>query len=177
MSAIDIILIVALAAFTVSGFTKGLVAKILSLAALVVGIIVSAKYGKVVANFLVHFTGFSETVCGVIGVVVIFVVLFAVAGILSKGFRKIPIFRIWDKFGGAVFGLLEGALLLSLLLLFLQIFNIPAEGPTLKKSFMYDPLKGFAPNVYEMFVSNKSSERYIDKFFSLPPKPSSHQQE
>lgn len=168
MSGIDVILIVSLVAFTISGFSKGLISKVLSLAALLGGIVIAAKYGGDIASFLAALLGFGKTFCGVVAVAGIFILLFVVAGAISKGLGKVPILKIWDKFGGAIFGFLEGALVLSLLLLILGFFNIPSPGPALDKSFMYDPVKNFAPNVYKTFISKKASERYLDKFFFSP---------
>lgn len=165
MTGIDVILIVSLAAFTVSGFSKGLFSKVLSLAALLGGIVFSAKYGAEATDFLAALLGFGRTICGIIAIAGIFIILFVIAGAISKGLKKVSILQIWDRFGGAIFGFLEGALILSLLLIVLSFFNIPSPGPTLDKSFMYDPLKSFAPNVYKTFISKKASERYLDKFF------------
>ncbi len=170
MSGFDIILMVALAAFMVNGFTKGLMAKILSLAALVLGILVSARYGRELAQLIMHYTGFGETFCGMIGIAAIFITLFVVASLLSKALKKVAILQIWDRLGGALFGLLEGGLLLSLLLLFLAIFDIPAQGPALEKSFMYEPVKGFAPSLYRIFVAGQTTEKFLNKFFLLSPK-------
>lgn len=165
MTGIDVILIVSLAAFTVSGFSKGLISKVLSLAALLGGIVISAKYGAEATDSLAALLGFGRTICGIIAIAGIFIVLFVIAGAISKGLKKVSILQIWDRVGGALFGFLEGALILSLLLIVLSFFNIPSPGPTLDKSFMYNPLKGFAPSVYKTFISKKASERYLDKFF------------
>ena len=165
MSGFDIILIVSLVAFTVNGTMKGFFAKVLSLAALLGGIIFSARFGRDMALFFNGLTGLGTTICGVVGVAAIFVILFVLAGKLAKAMKKVSILQAWDKIGGALFGLLEGALILSLLLLFLGFFNIPPPGPALEKSFMYKPVKNFAPNVYKTFISSKGSEEYLDKFF------------
>jgi membrane protein required for colicin V production len=165
MSGFDVILIVSLAAFTINGFAKGLIAKVLSLAALLGGIVLSAKYGRDVSAFLSGLTGLGETLCGVIAVAGIFIVLFVISGMLSRAFKKISILQIWNKLGGALFGLVEGALILSLLLLILGVFDIPSPGPSLDKSFMYHPVKSFAPTLYSSFLSKTSSEHYLDKFF------------
>ena len=165
MTGIDVILIVALVAFTVNGFAKGLFAKVLSLAALLGGIVLSAKYGGDAANFLARLIGFGTTICGVIVIAAIFVILFVISGAIAKGLKKVSILQMVDKLGGALFGFLEGALILSLLLVVLGFFKIPSPGPTLNKSFMYGPIRGFAPNVYKTFISKKTSEHYLDKFF------------
>lgn len=165
MSGIDVILIVSLAAFTVNGFSKGLISKVLSLAALLGGIVLSAKYAGDAATFLGRLLGFGTTLCGVIFVAGLFIALFVISGMISKGLKKVSILQVWDRFGGALFGFLEGALILSLLLLILGFFNIPSPGPSINKSFIYGPLKGFAPNVYKTFISKKDSEHYLDKFF------------
>ena len=172
MSGFDVILAVVLAAFVLSGFTKGLVSKILSLAALVVGIVICARYGKDIASFLAGLTGLNEVVSGIVGVAAIFIILFIVAKILSRAFRKISIFRIWDKLGGAALGFLEGALLLSLLLLFIARLGFQSEGPALGKSYLYQPLRNFAPMVYRTFISRGPSNSYFDKFFEYLPEAS-----
>jgi len=168
ISAIDIILIVALLAFAVHGFSKGLVSKLLSLAALLAGIVIAAKYSKNIAMFVQGIIGASEMVSGIIGVVLLFAVLFFIAGLLSRVFKKVSILQIWDKIGGAVFGALEGAVFLSLLLLILSIFDIPASGPSIERSFMYKPVKNFAGIVYRGFITKSSStEKNIDDFFHI----------
>ena len=166
ISGIDIILIIALFAFTVHGFSKGFVSKFLSLAAILAGIIIAAKYSKSIALTVQGVVGGSEMTCGIIGIVLLFVLLLLAASILTKMFKSIKILQIWDKFGGAVFGLLEGALMLSILLLIMSIFDIPASGASRDRSFMYKPVKNFAGIIYRTFVTNDSTEKTIDDFFS-----------
>jgi membrane protein required for colicin V production len=166
ISSIDIILIVALIAFAVHGFSKGLMNKLLSLGALIVGIVITARYSRRIALIMQGFLGTSEIVSGVIGIVLLFVLLFVVANLLGKLFKKITIFKVWDKFGGAIFGAVEGGILLSLILLFLALFSIPARGPSLERSYLYKPVKNFAGLVYATFMSRTSTEKYFDKFFN-----------
>jgi len=166
ISSIDIILIIALLAFVVHGFSKGLVSKLLSLAAILAGIIIAAKYSKMIALMVHGVVGGSEMTCGIIGIVLLFVILLLIASLLTKMFKSIKILQIWDKFGGAVFGLLEGSLMLSILLLILSIFDIPASGTSRDNSFMYRPVKNFAGVIYKTFVSGGATEKTIDDFFS-----------
>ncbi len=168
ISSIDIILIIALIACVVHGFSKGLVSKLLSLAGLLTGIIIAAKDSKKIAQLVQGILGTSEVVSGIIGIVLLFALLFLIARLFGKFFKKISILKIWDKFGGAIFGALEGGVLLSLMLLFLSLFDIPAQGPSLQRSFMYIPLKSFAGVVYNTFITKTSTEKYIDKFFGSP---------
>jgi membrane protein required for colicin V production len=165
VSGIDIILMIALVAFTVSGFSKGLISKVLSLGALLGGIIFSAKFGKQFAAFIARSVGMGDMSSGLIAIVIIFVGLFIVANILSRAFKKIAVMQVWDRLGGAVFGFLEGTLILSLLLLLLAIFDIPSNVDTINKSFSYKPIKNFAPMLYHSFLS-KSTEEFLDRFFS-----------
>ncbi|MCL5266908.1 MAG: CvpA family protein [Bacteroidetes bacterium] len=173
ISAIDIILIIVLIAFAMHGFAKGFFNKVFSLLALLVGIYIAAKDSKQIALFVGRMLGTGEMSSIIIGLIVVFAALFTVASLLAKGFRKVPILQIWDKFGGAIFGVLEGAMFLSLLLLFLSLFDIPANGPSLKKSFMYQPVKGFAGLVYKTFTTRTSAEKYMDKFFDPTSKDTS----
>ncbi len=166
ISSLDIILIIAFLAFTVHGFSKGFVSKFLSLAAILAGIIIAAKYSMKIALMVQGIVGGSEMIGGIIGIVLLFMVLLLIASLMTKMFKSIKILQIWDKFGGAIFGLLEGALMLSILLLILSIFDIPASGASRDKSFMYKPTKNFAGVVYRTFVTNGSAEKTIDDFFS-----------
>ncbi len=166
ISTIDIALIVGLLAFALHGFSKGLVSKLLSLAAIVAGIIIAAKYLKEISLWVRGFIGGSEMVSGIVGTVIVFAVLLLIASLLTKLFKSISILQLWDKIGGAIFGLLEGALILSILLLVLSIFNIPAVGPSLDRSFMYDPVRGFASTIYTTFVQQGATDKVIDDFFS-----------
>jgi membrane protein required for colicin V production len=166
ISGVDIVLLIALIAFTIHGFSKGFVSKSLSLAAILAGIIIAAKYSKKIALWVQGIVGGTEMTCGIIGIVLLFVILFLVASLLTGMFKSIKILQLWDKFGGAVFGLLEGALMLSILLLILSIFDIPAAGQSLDRSFMYKPVKNFAAVVYRTFVAKESTEKSIDDFFS-----------
>ncbi len=166
MSFIDIILIVVLIAFAMHGFAKGFFRKVFSLLALLIGIYIAAKDSKEIAAFVGRLLDVGEMTSIVIGLVAIFAALFIVASLLAKGFRKVPILQLWDKFGGALFGVLEGALFLSLLLLLLSLFDVPPNGPSLQRSIIYKPLKGFAGQVYEFFTTSRTTEKYINDFFS-----------
>ena len=166
ISTVDIVLVVALLAFAVHGFSKGLVNKLLSLTAILAGIIIAARYSKQIALMVQKIVGGSEMTCAIIGIVLLFAILLLIASLLTKLFKRVSIFKIWDRFGGALFGLLEGALMLSILLLLLSIFDIPSAGQSLDRSFMYKPVKGFAGVVYRTFVSGEQVEKSIDDFFS-----------
>jgi membrane protein required for colicin V production len=165
INGIDIALILGLLAFVVHGFSRGLVNKLLSLGAILAGIIIAAKYSKTIALMTKDVIGASETVCGIIGVALLFLVLFLAASLLTKLFRRMSILELWDKVGGAIFGLFEGSLMLSLLLLLLSIFDIPAAGSSADRSFLYSPLKNFAGEVYRTFATGGSAEKSIDEFF------------
>ena len=165
ISSIDVILVIALAAFAVHGFSKGLITKVLSLAALLGGIIIAAAYAKEIALLVQKALGINEGASGVIGVILLFIILFVIAGVLEKLFKKVSVLQIWDRFGGALFGLLEGGVLMSLLLLFLALFDIPAKSPSLQRSYIYSPLRDFAGVVYRTFISETSREKNIDDFF------------
>ncbi len=177
ISGIDIILIVVLIAFTMHGFAKGFFSKVFSLIALLAGVYIAATDSNQIATFVGDTLGVGELTSIIIGIAFVFVALFILAAVLAKGFRKIPILQIWDKFGGAIFGVLEGAMFLSLLLLFLSLFDIPAKGPSLNRSFMYQPLKDFAGYVYHEFTTRTPADRYIEEFFGASPKHVSNEKQ
>ncbi len=157
----------------VHGFSKGFVNIFLSLTALLAGIIITAKYSSWIADAVANIFGFNRTFSGLLGIFLLFLLLFITAKLIGKLFKKISGLSFWNKFCGAILGGFEGGILLSLLLLFLSLFDIPQRGPSLQKSFMYEPVKDFAGLVYKAFITKASSEKYLDDFFGSSQKESS----
>ncbi|MGC8596052.1 MAG: CvpA family protein [Candidatus Kryptoniota bacterium] len=165
VSSIDIVLGIVLLMAAVHGYSKGFFRKLFTLCALLLWIIIAARYSRSIATYISQLTGFSEIVSGIIGLAVVLSALLFFAHIFSRWFAKAKLLRLWDKVGGLIIGSLEGALLLSLLLLLLSLFNIPAKGPSLERSFLYRPVKNFAGSVYKTFTSPGKRGSFIDGLF------------
>ncbi len=130
MLIIDIILLVILAGFIFYGFAVGLIRMIGSLVALVVGVWVASHYYLAAFDLVRNlFSKHSD-----IGKIISFVVLFILAdslvslvfALLDRAFNLmalIPFVSLFNRLGGAILGLLEGAISLGVILLLIYRYN------------------------------------------------------
>ena len=149
MSALDITLMIACGLFAAAGWRKGLAKKLISLVSLIAAFALAARFGTALgqsvfvplglraglATFFAYFT-------------IIGGIMFGQAVIYSMLVRDI-VEGTWNHIGGMVLGVAEGALAVSVALIFLSLyFGIPSE-ETKATSFLYRPIKNFAPRVYD----------------------------
>jgi uncharacterized membrane protein required for colicin V production len=88
----------------------------------------------------------------IISIVICYIFIFLIISILSSYiYKKIigisSVLSLWDKIGGAVLGLIESAIILSLILLFLNFLNFPSK-ELRENSLLYLTFYNFAPNVF-----------------------------
>ncbi|MDE3057253.1 MAG: CvpA family protein [Bacteroidota bacterium] len=153
MSSIDIILLIVLGVFAFSGWRKGFLRKVISLAALVLAIFLATKYGAFAGRTMLKPFGLSGGAATVAGYLLIIAVVMLIQAILYRMFVKKLAEGVWNKIAGAALGVLEAALLLSVLFIFLGTYlRYPSE-ETRQHSLFYAPIKGFAPLVMDSFTT------------------------
>ncbi len=117
MNWLDIVLIVALVIPTVIGLKRGLIRSALFLVGLILGIILAGNLYKPLANLLTFIS--NENVANVVAFIIILVVVMVIAAVLARllKFAVSIVMLSWvDHLGGAVFGLLMGAIFWGALL-------------------------------------------------------------
>ncbi len=118
MNWLDIVILIALVISTLGGLMQGLIRAALTLAGLIVGVILAGRFYEPLAGLL----GFipNENAAKIVAFVLILVAVMVVAMLLATLFRSIAKATIilgWlDHIGGAVFGLLIGAISWSVIL-------------------------------------------------------------
>ena len=113
---VDIILLVALAISSFIGFKIGIIKAALSLAGLIVGVILAGRY---YISFSQHLSFFGEDGSKVVAFIIILlgVLIVAVVVAMLLKWATSAIMLGWvDRLGGAIFGLLWGAILCGALL-------------------------------------------------------------
>lgn len=122
MSTTAIALIV-IAGFGILGFVTGLIRSLGSIVGIVVGSVVATNYYRAVGGFLLPFLGKNEFLAGMTAFVLLFFVTTAVVGIaflmIDRFFKLaavIPGLKALNKLGGLLFGLVEGALIVGVVL-------------------------------------------------------------
>jgi len=123
MGIFDIILIIILVGFVLSGLYQGLIKTLGSLLGIIIGAWITSHYYLVVAGWIESlFFGYNN-----LGKVLVFIILFSLVNrlvcllfaLLNKAFdiiSIIPFLKTINRLAGAVLGFLEGALILGLII-------------------------------------------------------------
>jgi membrane protein required for colicin V production len=111
---------------TIAALFKGLVREIISLAALILGFILAVFYYSIPAAKLLEFCR-TESIANLLGFLIIFLsclLLGAVASFIVNRFLKAASLKWADRLMGAIFGLIRGWILSSIVVVALIAFPI-----------------------------------------------------
>lgn len=166
---LDIIILVPLALFGWNGYKKGLIIEVASLAALVIGLYVAFYFSDFAAEMLNDLFDLDQKYVAVIAFLMTFIVVLFLVLTLGKALEKVVkilLLGLLDKIAGAVFGILKGALILSILIFVINYFNFgdylfKEEART--KSVFFEPVKSIAPALYSWLDSNNFTFEIPDK--------------
>ncbi|MDR2618701.1 MAG: CvpA family protein, partial [Treponema sp.] len=122
---IDLVFLVVVGIMAIRGYLRGLIKEVLSWAALVLGIIAAVFFYKNGAEFIRTKTMHSvKYIPEILSFIAIFIIVFLIFKMIEKvlkdvvnGIRLSGV----DKFLGAVFGLVEGLALVSLMLFLIAV--------------------------------------------------------
>ena len=169
MNYIDIILLVLLILSAIGGFKNGLIAEVVSLAALVLGIWGAIEFSYITAEFLTEKLNLNTEHLNIISFIVTFVVIVILVHIVGNTINKMVeavTLGFVNKLAGMVFAVLKSALILSIILLIFDRIDkdvkiLPEKAKS--ESRMYEPIKNFAPSLLP-FINfwDDNSERYKD---------------
>ncbi len=154
MNYIDLVLGILLILGAISGFSKGLIAEVASIAALILGIWGAIEFSYVTSDFLIENFQLKTDYLNIISFVVTFVVIVILVHIVGSTVNKMidTIMLGWiNKLAGLIFGLLKSALILSILLVIFDKIDrdvkiLPKEAKI--ESRMYEPIRSLAPSIF-----------------------------
>lgn len=155
MNIIDIFLIIPIIWFAYEGFRKGFIIEFATLAALILGIYTALYFSGYAADFLRDNLKMGEKYVPVVAFIITFVIIvflvYAVGKILERLIDLIAL-GFLNKLAGSVFGVLKGAVLISIVLLLINQFNADLISSEKKeKSMFYAPVEGIAPMLWDTF--------------------------
>lgn len=142
MSTLDIVLLVVILFCGLLGIYWGVIRQVLSLVGLLAGIALAGRYGGRVADSLSSFVT-SDMIAQVLGFVVVLIAVSASASLLATLLRRFVglLFLGWlDHLIGGVLGLVQGALICAVILLFAAISPSVSLTGTLLGSRVAAPL-------------------------------------
>jgi membrane protein required for colicin V production len=139
ISVMDVIFILVIAIFVLRCYLKGFVSEVLSMAALVLGILSALFFYKNGGNFLreKYWPGLN-TIPEIIAFIALFLIVFIViklVEIMLKGIVEGISLGGIDRFFGIIFGLAEGIAVISLVLFVLQVQPLFDPSSLLSDSF------------------------------------------
>ena len=156
MNYIDYIILILLFIGFILGFKDGLVRKIIGLMGLILGIAIALEYatdlGKLLAPVFNDELYLSEIIAGIL--------LFLVSILLASVIKRLvhprdKVNKFLNQFLGGLAGTLQITIFISGFLLFLNIFNFPAEADR-EESFTYQPIYNIIPTAIDLLLENKS---------------------
>lgn len=164
----DIITIAVLGVFGVLGLKKGLVTELFKLVGILLAILMAVNFLDAGIAFLSQHLSAEQNTLTVLSFILIFLVTMVgvrIVAIIVKGIMRFAMMSWVDRTGGALFGALKGAVILSGVLwvvMFLPVDKYTSDIELNSKSYPY--LKGFAPKVYNAaFQVIPGSETFLDK--------------
>lgn len=163
MNVIDIILTLILLAAAINGFVKGFFVELASIASLILGIWAAVEFSGFVQNWLSKYVYWSPEAMKLVSFILIFVfvvlVVHLVATLTEKFVRAIAL-SIFSRLGGAVFGVLKTAFIMSIIMIVIfKIENftgrvIPEKAKA--ESRLYGPIENIAPNILPFLKAEKA---------------------
>ena len=166
---LDIIIIVPLLLFAYSGFKKGFIIEIASLAALVIGLYMAFFFSDFAAEMLNSLFSINQKYVAVIAFLMTFIVvifLVITVGKIVQKFIDILLLGFFNKLAGALFGMLKGALVFSILIFVINYFNFGDfifKEESRQNSIFYEPVESIAPALYSWLNSNNFTFEIPDK--------------
>jgi membrane protein required for colicin V production len=125
----DLILILIIFLFTAWGFITGLIQAVGKIIGLILGVWFAGLYFSEFGIWLNQYIPGDERVAKVIGFIIIFVTVSQITGLIFLLLEKIfhlisiiPFLKTFNRLLGAIFGLVEGVLILSLTLFVIDKF-------------------------------------------------------
>lgn len=154
MTFIDIILIILLLFSALSGFRKGLIRELTSLAAWVLGVFLAVKLTQILSPLITPSIIHSPAIARIVMFTMIFmgvVVVVTIVGKFLQAFFEDLDLGFLIRLGGALLSMLKSAFILSLLMVILHLsmikWNWPSE-EVRQKSRLYQPIESIAPAVF-----------------------------
>jgi len=154
MSYIDIILGLLLLFAAISGFRKGLVSELASLAALILGIWGAIEFSYITTDFLVENFNFETEYLNIISFIITFIVIVILVHIVGSAVNKFieaAMLGFINKLAGLAFGILRSALILSIILIVFDKIDEDVEilsKESKEESRLYEPIRNFAPSLF-----------------------------
>lgn len=142
MNGLDLAILLILVLFLVKGLWKGLIRQLCSLAGIILGILLSWSFSTTLGPELARLSGWSQQVSiGIVGAMLFFVgfLTFFVLGFYLGKLATQPVLAVLNRFGGALFGVIEGVVILSVVIYLLTLWPMVARKTVVQTATLSPP--------------------------------------
>ncbi len=166
---LDIILLIPLLWFGYNGYKKGLIIEVASLAAFILGLYFAFSFSDFTAGYLKQYFTISPKYMAAVSFIVTFIGVVIVVLALAKLLEKVVnilLLGFLNKLGGALFGVLKGALFLSIVILIINYLDTGhklIKPQAIKHSVFYEPVESLAPMLYSRLHLDNFKDQIPDK--------------
>ncbi len=149
MTGVDIGIAVGIGLFVFSGFFDGIIKKIFGLIVLIAAFYIAIHTHHFISEWLQASFTWPSLFSTILAFLIVFLFVLISGNIVYRVFgKKNELYKSWDRLGGGLFGFIEGAILVSLVLHLLSLIDFPSED-IINRSVLYSVVHGFAPLVFE----------------------------
>ncbi len=154
MTLTDILILVGLILFMILGYRDGLMKKVFAIIGFWGGLILATKFMQPLATRVIQWFDMEESAAYVLSFFCIFTFVSLIANLSYRWYGKTSTesLNTFSRIGGAVLGAAQGLVALSLILLMLNIFDIPSEKAQ-DDSMLYSNTIQIAPSIFDYSTS------------------------
>jgi len=167
---VDIVIMLILVFFFVSGMRRGLIRQALDILGIVIAFIGAFYLARYLAAYFTESIELNYTISLVISAVVIFIgilLLFHALGLLFQKVAEITLLGSVDKLGGGLFGAFKGVLLVSLLLVVALNIPLPEKAQNeLRTRPLSSAIHPVLPSVFDFVFSHSPSSLDFESILS-----------
>lgn len=173
MNILDIIIGIVLLLFALAGLRKGLIIEAFYLASIIIGIYGAMFFSDAMSDWLSKLINVAPEYMALVAFVltfIIFMIVIRYLGRLISSLVEAIHLGFIDKIGGFIFGIIKGALLVSIIIMLLNIFNVcdVIDKKTRDGSILYTHTENIANILYKNHeLVKESMERSFDKGIDL----------
>ncbi len=134
------------------GYRGGAVKKIFNLLALIASIVIATQLMEPVGDVLISMGLLSAPAGYIVGFALVVILLMVGAILVFRRFGGSGVAKSSSQLFGALLGVIEGSLIISLVLLAFKIYDYPGK-TTRDDSLLYKPLVNAAPKTFDLLRS------------------------
>jgi uncharacterized membrane protein required for colicin V production len=179
-SFLDVFMILGLGLGGFLGYRGGLAKKLFNILMLLISVVIASKLMTPVGDFFLESGVLGDTAAYAAGFALVMLLIMIPAILLYRKFGKTSVAKTTGNTVGAFLGVLEGAMVISFILLGMRVFDEP-DPDDRQASLLYTPLCNFVPRTFVFLQSyfpgasefkKQISRKFKDlDVFGKPPHP------